>query len=116
ISALLFTDKVHLTDLGVYYVALITYGIVVGALLEDGGERQADDIVSGAWIPPDLDPDRARTLRRIAGAFLDGWSARQLHAGGCNTVPAGFILEYTDYMQEAYGNAELGFFRATIHR
>lgn len=117
ISALLFADKVHLTDLGVYYIALIAYGIVVGALPENGEEMETDgDIVSAAWIPPDLDPDMARTLRKIAGQFLDGWSARQSQPDACNTVPASFILHYTDYMQVTYGNAELGFFRATIHR
>lgn len=113
ISALLFTDKVHLTDLGVYYVALITYGIVFGDLSNAEAE---ENLVSAAWISPDLDPDRARTLRRIAGEFLDSWKARESRGNACGTVPAGFILNYTDYMQEAYGNAELGVFRATIRR
>ncbi|WP_158659299.1 hypothetical protein [Paracoccus denitrificans] len=104
ISAQLFTDHVHLSDLGVYFVALITYGTLFGADL------------SQAWMPAGLDPSQAGTLRGFAAGFMEKSRAGGPERTDCKTLPSGFISTYTSYMQTAYTNAEMGRLRASLKR
>lgn len=104
ITGHLFTDHVHLTDLGVYFVALITYGTLSGA------------DISQAWIPAGPDSSRAHTLRAFASGFMERWRAGADGETDCKTLPRGFISTYTGYMQTAYTNAEMGWFRASLKR
>jgi hypothetical protein len=106
VIALLFTDNVHLTELGTYFVALVTYGSVF----------EAD--IRAAWAPASLDPIRAATLRAVAARFLERWKAE----GGlpakadCNAVTLDFIPGYTAYMRDTYGVPEVGYLRASLRR
>jgi hypothetical protein len=54
----LFGDAVHLTRLGAYYVALVSYAVV--------SERSP----IGAWRPVDIDAMQAAQLQRVAADFL----------------------------------------------
>lgn len=104
ITAHLFTDHVHLTDPGVYFVALITYGALFGGDLSE------------AWMPAGADPLQAGTLRAFASGFMERWRNREDDQTDCKTLPSGFISTYTSYMQTAYTNAEMGVFRASVKR
>lgn len=106
IVALLFSDKVHLTEAGNYFVALVTYASLFG------GE------IAEAWAPDWLDPARAATLRAAAARFLSGRAVADTLPPGadCATITRDFIPAYTAYMRDAYALAETGYFRATIRR
>lgn len=106
VIALLFSDNVHLTELGTYFVALVTYGAVF----------QGD--VGAAWVPATLDPTRAASLRASAARFLQRWKA-----GGalpakadCNAITLDFVPAYTAYMRDAYATPEVGYLRASLRR
>ncbi len=91
IIAALFTDDVHLTDLGNYFVALLTFGVAF------------DGDVSRAPVWPGLDPARADGLRRIAVEAVA--SARgAVRPSDCKGMSQRFIPEYTAYMDYAYGS------------
>lgn len=104
ITAQIFSDKVHLTDLGSYYIALITYGAIFDADL------------SQAWLLSTLDPEQAKTLRRVAAEFSTQWQAvgSRETKPDCTTLEASFISAYTSYMQAAYANPETGWFKASL--
>ncbi len=106
VVAVLFSDKVHLTDLGVYFVALVTYGSILDADIFD------------AWMPPALDQARAATLRTFAIDFFRQWRAMDnlMYEENCSTVSAGFIVQYTAYMKDAYAEAEVGRFWASARQ
>lgn len=91
IVAALFTDDVHLTDLGNYFVALLTYGVVF-----DGDVRAAP-----SW--PGLDPARAAALRTIA-ADAAAAARQETVPSDCKGMPQRFIPAYTAYMDYAYGS------------
>lgn len=59
----LFGDAVHLTRLGAYYVALVSYAIV--------SERSP----IGAWRPVDIDPMQATQLQRVAADFVSNYQS-----------------------------------------
>lgn len=106
IVALLFSDNVHLTELGTYFVALVTYGMVF------------EGDIGSAWAPASLDPTRAATLRGSAARFLERWKA-----GGalpakadCNAITLDFIPAYTAFMRDTYAIPEVGTFRASVRR
>lgn len=89
----LFLDEVHLTSLGSYYVALVTYAIVF---------RQSP---SGTWVPPDVDPTLASTLQTIASQFAAEYlvANRNLSTHACQAYIQDFVGVYLDYK----GNAGL---------
>lgn len=62
--ARLFTDDVHLTELGNYYIALVTYIALYGSLPTD------------PWAG-DLDPVTASELQVFAGRFMTQWRREQ---------------------------------------
>lgn len=106
VVAQLFSDRVHLTELGSYYVAVVTYASVFG------------DEAAAAAPPPSLDRTRAEALRAIALSFLDQWRSRQAIAPArdCDGVPARFILAYTRYMERTYSRPEMGYVAAQAKR
>lgn len=103
--ALLFTDRVHLTELGTYFIAAVTYATVFG------GEAAAS-------VPASLDATRAESLRLLATSFVDQWREQQQLAasGDCEAVPLDFIVAYTGYMEKTYARPEVGYLRARARR
>lgn len=91
IVAALFTDDVHLTDLGNYFVALVTYGVAF------------DGDVAAASVPAGIDPVRGEAMRRLAAGAVAAARAAPLPAD-CKGMPQRFIADYTAYMQFAYGS------------
>lgn len=106
VIAQLFSDRVHLTEVGSYYLAVVTYAAVFG------------NEAAAAAPPPSLDRTRAEALRAFALSFLDQWRSRQAIAPvrECDGVPAGFILAYTRYMERTYSRPEMGYFAAQAKR
>ena len=98
-----FSDRVHLTDAGHYYIALIVYGSLYGPELQ---ATRAPRAVSSA---------QAATLKAYAEAFL---KARPPGVPPvCATpVPASFVWTFYRYREESYQRAEMGFFRARMKR
>jgi hypothetical protein len=56
--ALLFSDDVHLTKLGIYYIALVTYALVFNSSPE------------GAWFPDEINKEMALYLQDTASKFV----------------------------------------------
>lgn len=105
IVAALFSDRVHLTELGTYFTAIVTYASVFG--------KEAATAVP----PATLDRAKAEALRDFAIDFVARWQAQAAApAGYCNGVPAGFILAYTGYMERTYSRPELGHVSAQVKR
>lgn len=89
----LFTDDVHLTALGSYYLALVTYGCI------------AKGPVAGAWVPDGVAADAAASLKALAGHCADSESVM------ANSWPLDvvrrYVLEqfnsqYWTYMRDVY--------------
>ena len=101
----IFSDDVHLTPLGAYYVAAISYGTVRPGNLP-------------ALSPPSLDPGQAKSVLDFATAFLadyaktPGVSDEMCSAG----VPLAFSSHYTAYTERTYHRKEEGFVSARIKR
>jgi hypothetical protein len=62
--ALLFTDRVHLTRLGSYYMALVNYAAIYGRS------------PVGAWAPEDIDAAQAQALQQVAWSFASAAPAQ----------------------------------------
>jgi hypothetical protein len=86
----LFTDDVHLTDAGSYYVSLIAYAALHGGLPEK------------PWSP-DIDPGRAKALQDFARRFIANWKEpRALTWPECADYLAGeFAPIYLGYVRDA---------------
>ncbi|MET0249975.1 MAG: hypothetical protein ABW164_09635 [Sphingobium sp.] len=97
---LFFTDDVHLTDLGVYYVALISYAVLRGRFPET------------PWAPG-IDADRARAVQDSARQFIAGWSQpRALTSAECSAYLADqFTPLYLGYVRDTQWRQE-GWVRA----
>lgn len=91
----LFRDNVHVTPLGAYYVALVSYAFVY--------ERTPE----GAWAPEMLDRPSARALQRTAWHFAEGYR-RRVQAppnatdpvSACRDHVATFVPVYLAYQRD----------------
>lgn len=85
----LFIDDVHLTELGVYYVALVSYAVLHGGVPET------------PWAPG-IDADKARALQDSARHFMAGWSQpRAMTSPECSDYLAGqFAPIYLGYVRD----------------
>jgi hypothetical protein len=93
----LFQDRVHLTRLGVYYVALITYATVF---------RRSP---IGAWAPADVTPQQAAVLQQVAWNFVQNYLERNRPPtlDACRTfVRDDFVHTYWRYVRDTYWNDE----------
>lgn len=61
----LFVDDVHLTNLGNYYIALISHIALHGSL------------PAHPWVAADLNPEQARALQQFARDFMTRWHQQQ---------------------------------------
>ncbi|MEO5321966.1 hypothetical protein PV773_01460 [Mesorhizobium sp. CC13] len=106
VTAALFTDRVHLTELGNYFVAVAAYATVFG------------NEAATAPVPAALDQARAESLRSIALELVAQWRVRQAFGpdGGCEGVPARFVIAYTGYMERTYTRPERGYVVARAKR
>jgi hypothetical protein len=87
----LFVDDVHLTDLGVYYVALVTYASIY---------HQSP---VGAWAPADVNPSLAQRLQTIAWRFVARDSASSMRSApdDCPAYIRDFAGVYLAYKRDA---------------
>lgn len=88
--ARLFTDDVHLTELGNYYIALISYIALYGSLPAD------------RWTS-DLDPQQASELQLFADRFMTQWRREQARVPiNCSQYLADeFAGTYLSYVRDA---------------
>jgi hypothetical protein len=95
----LLSDAVHLTPLGVYYVALVSYALMF--------ERPPQ----GAWAPPGVDPVAARSLQDLAWELTQQERAarRPLSLQACRArLQSSFIADYAAYVRDTSSRQELG--------
>jgi hypothetical protein len=88
---LLFSDDVHLTKLGIYYIALVTYALVF------------DSSPDGAWFPKEISKKIALYLQNIAWKFASAKGANipNLNLTSCGSLFAdSFCNIYWDYNKE----------------
>jgi len=97
---LFFTDDVHLTDLGIYYVALVSYAVLHGRVPET------------PWVP-NIDADKARAVQDSARQFIAGWNQpRAMTAAECSAYLADqFAPLYLGYVRDTKWQEE-GWVRA----
>jgi hypothetical protein len=88
---LLFSDDVHLTKLGVYYIALVTYAAIF------------DSSPEGAWSPKEISRKKAVYLQKVAWEFASkkATSIPGLDLKRCGALFADFFCNvYLDYVEE----------------
>lgn len=86
---LFFTDDVHLTELGIYYVALVSYAVLHGRVPET------------PWAPG-IDAGKARAIQDSARRFIAGWrQPRVMTAAECSAYLADqFVPLYLGYVRD----------------
>ncbi|WAJ31101.1 hypothetical protein [Antarcticirhabdus aurantiaca] len=86
VGAALFSDDVHLTPLGGYFVAVVTSATIFG------------DVPANAPVPAGLDAARAESLRDFAMRFVAAWRETSMRAEVCSErVGPGLALAYAGY-------------------
>jgi hypothetical protein len=97
----LFTDDVHLTELGNYYIALVSYVALYG------------DLPAEPWTP-DIDPALAGELQEFAGRFMTQWRRDQARVSiNCSQYLADqFAGTYLSYVRDAQWREADGRLRA----
>ncbi len=99
----LFTDDVHLTPLGHYYIASVVYATL----------WQRTPV--GAQVPADVDAQAARALQQQAWAFVSDWRAtrRSPTFAACREqLRASFIGQHWSYVRDTTWAREDGRLRA----
>jgi hypothetical protein len=89
--ALLFSDDVHLTKLGIYYIALVTYALVF------------DSSPEGAWFPKEISKKMALYLQHVTWEFISNKviDIPTLDLKSCSALFTGsFCSTYSDYTGE----------------
>jgi len=101
----IFSDDVHLTRLGAYYVALVSYAFIHDASPE------------GAWRPADLEAEQAATLQRIATDFVASYRADNtpLDLTGCSAyIREDFAGHYWRYELDGQRPKDLTWWGALV--
>jgi hypothetical protein len=99
----LFRDDVHLTSLGTYYMALVSYATVY---------RRSP---LGAWAPSDMDEAQAALLQKMAWAFVTDVPDEQRVASleTCRSfINDEFVYTYWSYVRDTYWRPEGSAIRA----
>jgi hypothetical protein len=97
----IFSDDVHLTRLGAYYVALVSYSFI------------NDQSPIGAWAPADIDDLQARSLQQVAWEFVSGYRAsnKPLELAECRAlVRDSFADLYWRYIYDGHNYADLSWY------
>lgn len=94
----LFTDRVHLTPLGNYFIAAVTFSSIYGKA------------VTGT-PPSNVDAARAKALATFAETFAQTQREQSASFGGqCpSRIPLSFAMHYSRYVEETYLRQEKGF-------
>jgi hypothetical protein len=102
----IFADDVHLTPLGAYYVAAVSFAAVYGREM------------GGLSLPEALDQQRAFALRSFAEEFVKNHSAQASgDARNCDRpVTLAFASRYAGYTARTYHTGEKGYVRAQLKR
>ncbi|MGE8104790.1 hypothetical protein ACQKP1_14000 [Allorhizobium sp. NPDC080224] len=100
-----FSDTVHLTPLGSYFVAALTASALYGDL-------PAKD------YPRSIPAEQAMTLQRFAANFIaaNRRSGPTFGVECSKTVGWAFVAHYTGYVEKAYHREEMGYVRAKLRR
>ena len=100
----LLADNVHLTRLGHYYMALVTYGSVY---------RRSP---AGAWAPDGVTPQQAASLQKAAWEFVSAYAAQHRAPvfERCKEIAQRFTVPYWSYVRDAYWRRELGSLHAQV--
>jgi hypothetical protein len=88
---LLFSDDVHLTKIGVYYIALVTYASIF------------DSSPQGAWFPKEISKKMALYLQNVAWEFVSNKAASipGLNLTRCGALFAeSFCNIYSNYVEK----------------
>jgi hypothetical protein len=101
----LFSDTVHLTPLGSYFVAAVTANALYGDLPSEDH-------------PHNIPAEQAKTLKRFAANFIaDNRRSEPTFGEGCpRTVGWAFIAHYTGYIEKTYHREAMGYARAKLQR
>ncbi|MCX8996226.1 hypothetical protein NOF55_16605 [Rhizobiaceae bacterium BDR2-2] len=102
----IFSDDVHLTPVGNYFVAALTFHAIYGRL-------------PGPGAPSPIPAGQAETLRQFAAAFMDRYreTTPTFDSAACASGPGlPFILHYTGYVERTYTRAERGYLRSRIQQ
>lgn len=95
----LVVDDVHLTRLGKYYIALVTFAFMFG------------ESPQGAWHPSDVTPEQAATLQDVAGTFAAQKQPAGMTLDDCRSyVRRSFLWKYLRYEVGTGWREERGFF------
>ena len=98
-------DTVHLTDLGSYYAALVTYAAVY---------RRSP---AGAWHPQGVSREQAESLQHVAWDFVSNYTRTNtpLTLEQCRaTLRTSFIGVYWGYVRDTYWLKELNSVQADL--
>jgi hypothetical protein len=101
----IFSDDVHLTRLGAYYVALVSYAFI------------RDHTLDGAWHPVDIEPEQAIILQQTASDFVSDYKANNtpLELAECNAyIREHFAAHYWRYDFDRPQEASTSWWRSII--
>lgn len=101
----LFADDVHLSRLGSYYVAAVSYSTLY-----------SDNLPASS--PPSLDAGQAEAVRRFATSFMKEYRAAPLPSDeACSSgISLAFASHYAAYTERTYHRLEEGAFAARVKR
>lgn len=102
----IFADTVHLTPLGAYYVAAVSFATIYGRGMD------------GLSPPPMLDASQASALRTFAAEFVRNYRVEASgDAADCaKPVPLAFVLRYMAYTAQIERADERGRLMKQLHR
>ena len=98
-------DQVHLTALGAYYMALVTYATMF------------DRSPLGAWSPGGIDAEAVKSLQTLAWDLVQAErkARRLLTLDECqDTLQSSFIATYWGYTRDTFWRPELGAARSWL--
>lgn len=101
----IFSDTVHLSRLGSYYVAAISYSTIY-----------SDNLPT--LSPPSLEPGQAEAVREFATAFMQEYRKAPVPSDeACSSgVSLAFASHYAAYTERTYHRLEEGVFAARVKR
>ena len=98
-------DNVHLTDMGNYYVALVTFSYIF----------QRSPL--GAWHPPEISSAQASALQDVAASIVSQPPSAAMPIEVCRDyVRKSFMWTYLSYFHDAFWRNERGYMRALYAR
>jgi len=103
----IFRDKVHLSELGSYYIALVSYAFIYGKS------------PAGAWVPAGIDEVQAASLQNLAWAFYSDFQSKNkaLSLAECRAlVRDSFADIYWRYIQDREASADVPWHKALRQR